>query len=168
MIAGMARLLSALLVSTAITTKKFTVNGVKVTTSDTTTTTYNYLFNLDDDPNEDTNLWDELEYTNLKKNCASRMAYWMDYLIDPQVPDTTDATAAYAAAGGYVPWLETPVEHNTLVVGKKYEVENPPNIVFILADDWGWNDAGWRSTYMKWTTPNIDRIASESVLLQNH
>ena len=51
----------------------------------TKATTYNYLFNLDDDPNEDVNLWDELEYVNLKKNFEERLTYWIDYLIDPQV-----------------------------------------------------------------------------------
>ena len=29
------------------------------------------------------------------------------------------------------------------------------------------NDAGWRSNYMSWTTPNIDRLVQESVLLEN-
>ena len=43
-----------------------------------------------------------------------------------------------------------------------------PNIVFVLVDDWGWNDVGWRSTYLSWTTPNIDKLASEGVKLDNY
>jgi len=30
------------------------------------------------------------------------------------------------------------------------------------------NDVGWRSTYLSWTTPNIDRLASEGVKLENY
>src|SRR6478735_2835448 len=38
----------------------------------------------------------------------------------------------------------------------------PPNIVFILADDMGWNQVGYHgSTY--YSTPNIDRIAHEGL-----
>jgi N-acetylgalactosamine-6-sulfatase len=37
---------------------------------------------------------------------------------------------------------------------------NPPNIVFIFADDWGWGDLGCHGhPYVK--TPNIDRLAKE-------
>lgn len=42
------------------------------------------------------------------------------------------------------------------------EVKRPPNVVFILIDDMGWNDIGANgSRFCK--TPNIDRLASEGV-----
>lgn len=38
----------------------------------------------------------------------------------------------------------------------------PPNIVFILADDMGWNQVGYQGS--KWyETPNIDRLAAEGM-----
>ena len=41
-----------------------------------------------------------------------------------------------------------------------------PNIVFIMADDLGWNDLGvMGSDYYE--TPNIDKLASEGVLFDN-
>ncbi|KAL8592585.1 hypothetical protein ACOMHN_026515 [Nucella lapillus] len=38
-----------------------------------------------------------------------------------------------------------------------------PNIVFILADDLGWNDVGWRNPHMN--TPTLDRMAREGMIL---
>ena len=32
----------------------------------------------------------------------------------------------------------------------------------------GWNDVGYRSTYMNWTTPTIDKLAAEGVKLENY
>ncbi|XP_066269664.1 arylsulfatase B-like [Branchiostoma lanceolatum] len=41
-----------------------------------------------------------------------------------------------------------------------------PNIVFILADDYGWNDIGYHSSLIH--TPNLDRLAQEGVKLENY
>lgn len=41
----------------------------------------------------------------------------------------------------------------------------PPHIVFIIADDLGWNDVGFHNPMMK--TPNIDKLASEGIILNS-
>ncbi|XP_046561888.1 arylsulfatase B-like isoform X1 [Haliotis rubra] len=41
----------------------------------------------------------------------------------------------------------------------------PPNIVFIVADDLGWNDVGFRNPHMK--TPNIDKLATEGIIFES-
>ena len=39
----------------------------------------------------------------------------------------------------------------------------PPNIVFILADDWGWGDLGCYG-HRQLRTPNLDRLAKQGIL----
>ncbi|KAK7500422.1 hypothetical protein BaRGS_00008329 [Batillaria attramentaria] len=43
--------------------------------------------------------------------------------------------------------------------------QQPPHIVFIVADDLGWNDVGWRDPNMY--TPNLDRLARAGTILSN-
>ena len=44
-----------------------------------------------------------------------------------------------------------------------------PNVLLILADDIGWFDVGaYHRGIMGTTTPNIDRIAAEGVLLTDN
>eukprot|EP00058_Branchiostoma_floridae_P019573 XP_002605063.1 hypothetical protein BRAFLDRAFT_85209 [Branchiostoma floridae] len=40
-----------------------------------------------------------------------------------------------------------------------------PNILFIVADDLGWNDVGWHNDDVK--TPNLDELAKDGVILNN-
>lgn len=41
-----------------------------------------------------------------------------------------------------------------------------PNIVFIVADDYGWNDIGYHGSEIQ--TPTLDRLAGEGVKLENY
>ena len=41
-----------------------------------------------------------------------------------------------------------------------------PHIVFILADDYGWNDIGYHGSEIK--TPNLDELAAGGVKLENY
>lgn len=43
---------------------------------------------------------------------------------------------------------------------------SPPNIVYILADDLGWNDIGYHDSELR--TPTLDRLAREGVKLDAH
>jgi hypothetical protein len=49
-----------------------------------------------------------------------------------------------------------------LVVGNG----NPPHIIFIVADDLGWNDVGYHGSEIK--TPNLDKLATGGIQLQNY
>ncbi|XP_067658130.1 arylsulfatase B-like [Haliotis asinina] len=46
-----------------------------------------------------------------------------------------------------------------------YAATQPPNIVFIVADDLGWYDVGFRNPNMK--TPNIDKLATEGIIFES-
>ncbi|WP_026473607.1 arylsulfatase [Alkaliflexus imshenetskii] len=50
--------------------------------------------------------------------------------------------------------------------GKRAEV-NPPNIIFILADDLGYGDLSCYGQE-KFSTPNIDRLSAEGIRFTNH
>ncbi|XP_035210022.1 arylsulfatase B-like, partial [Stegodyphus dumicola] len=41
--------------------------------------------------------------------------------------------------------------------------QQPPHIIFIVADDLGWNDVGWHNSNI--LTPNLDSLAKNGVIL---
>ena len=43
---------------------------------------------------------------------------------------------------------------------------SPPHILFVVADDLGWSDVGFHGSKIQ--TPNIDKLASEGVELDNY
>ncbi len=46
------------------------------------------------------------------------------------------------------------------------ESASQPHILFVLADDYGWNDIGYHGSEIK--TPNLDQLAAEGVKLENY
>ena len=45
----------------------------------------------------------------------------------------------------------------------------PPHIVFVVADDLGWNDVSWHSKQdAQIPTPTLDSLAKDGVRLQNY
>src|SRR3954469_4070949 len=53
-----------------------------------------------------------------------------------------------------------------LFVSSVFAAERPPNIVFILADDWGWGDLSCHG-HKNYRTPNIDRLAAQGINFHN-
>ena len=129
------------------------------------------LYNLDTDPYEETNIIDDAASTDLVAHCTDVQNIYADLVLEPLIPTATGMYETFDANGGVTPWLTTDASSDsTNKLEKKllYHYTNAPHIVFVLVADWGWNDVGWRSTYMSWTTPHIDALAAEGVKLDAH
>ncbi|XP_076836368.1 arylsulfatase B [Brachyhypopomus gauderio] len=48
----------------------------------------------------------------------------------------------------------------------RVEAKPPPNVVFVLADDFGWNDIGYHGSEIR--TPNLDSLSAKGVRLENY
>jgi len=125
-----------------------------------------FLFDLHSDSTESTNVFTSDDYSQIANHMMERTEYWANQIADPQIPSTSGKNTSWIAAGGVAPWLES--TYTPLNVKQGYFYEDAPNIVFVLVDDWGYNDVGYQSTYMSWTTPTIDRLAAEGVKLSNY
>jgi arylsulfatase B/arylsulfatase I/J len=125
-----------------------------------------YLYDIETDPNESTNLFDDSSYSDIAEEFETLKAYWADKVVDATIPDNSNAAEYYEKRGGIGAY--TTSDYTPLVVDQIYDYSDAPNLVFVLVDDWGWNDIGYRSTYLSWTTPTIDRLAEEGVKLSRH
>jgi arylsulfatase A-like enzyme len=131
-------------------------------------TLINWLFDLSATPLETKNYIDDKSYSSRKSDLYDLAMSLMDARIDPEEPDGTSQKSTWKKAGGVVPWID---DEYTLDVPRLYNKDSfndVPNIVFVLVDDWGYNDVGYRSTYLDWTTPNVDKLASAGIKLENY
>ena len=53
-----------------------------------------------------------------------------------------------------------------LHVARANAAASPPHILFVVADDLGWSDVGFHGSKIQ--TPNIDKLASDGVVLDNY
>ncbi len=125
------------------------------------------MYNLANDEYEYTDLYTNAAYKSTVNNLMEEAAKYFDYIADPDVPEDTSKSESWDDAGGIVPWVdeETKLRDDITV---KYSYSDAPNIVFALVDDWGWNDIGYQSTYLSFTTPHIDALAAEGIKLSNY
>jgi len=54
----------------------------------------------------------------------------------------------------------------SLLAAAHAQAERPPNVIFLLVDDWGWRDAACCGSDL-YETPNIDRLASRGLKFTN-
>lgn len=127
----------------------------------------NSAYDLEIDPFEFEDVFDNSSsYTKQLSRIMKSALNWQTDVVSPVTKKGGDWKNKWLDAGGCVPWVED--SNAPKNVKKKYSPIQPPNIVFILVDDWGWNDIGYQSTYMNWTTPNIDIIANDGIKLSNY
>ena len=127
-----------------------------------------YLVDMNVDPYEQNDLMkvmDDGTYAWLAK-MEAKIDYWKTKVGPAESPNVDVKKSTWKRAGGIVPWLEETYSREATPL--KYSNPSAPHIVFILIDDWGWNDIGYQSTWMSWTTPTIDRLAQQGVILSNY
>jgi hypothetical protein len=135
----------------------------------------NYLFDLYSDPYESVNLYPSWSKSSTHASTIDyyheRSSYWQERVLSPIIPTFKDNSMIWTLNGGVCPWLDDDDDDDDVPVvdtDQIYFTDNPPHIIFVLVDDWGWNDIGLRSSYLSWTTPTIDRLAKEGILLTNY
>ena len=115
---------------------------------------------------ENDNVYDTTEYADKQATMEANVQKWLSEVGTAEIPDTSGERDTWAANGGVSPWLvDTPTQRELTTL---YNYAAAPNIVFLLVDDWGFNDAGYQSSYMSWATPNIDKLASNGIKLTNY
>jgi arylsulfatase A-like enzyme len=125
-----------------------------------------FLYDIVSDPTEASSVYSARRYKSQVATMEERLDYWETKVIPAQVAAKTNKVEAWYAAGGVQPWLETDFE--PVAVEQIYSNSEAPHIIFVLVDDWGYNDFGQRSTYLSWTTPHVDSLASEGLMLSNY
>ena len=137
---------------------------------DTSFTGSHFLFDFatEDGALERVSVHEKEEYQDILRSISPHADYWMTQVGTSELADETDKLAAWDTAGAVVPWLPNEAGYKPRTVPKLFNNPTAPHIVFFLVDDWGYNDIGYHSTYMSWTTPNIDRLASKGVKLGNY
>ena len=127
------------------------------------------MFDLIVDPNESESTHGDATYDDVKLYMESRIpSFWVSAMREPDMSDNPGETVIkqqWDNCHTTCPWTLNTAQYD---IEHKYAYPKAPHIVFILVDDWGYNDVGYRSTSMTWTTPTIDKLASEGVILNNY
>jgi hypothetical protein len=126
------------------------------------------LYNLTEDPNEEYNLLitqdDDGRYEIAVDEFEDRIKYWTQFFATPTVTEVNKDD--WKREKGVRPWNTS--DFVPLTVETKYHYSEAPNIIFVLVDDWGWNNLGSRSTFMPFVSPTIDSLMDEGVSFSNY
>ena len=168
----------------------------------------NYLYNLDDDPYESDNVIDESKYSSIVTKITKLHESFASSVVKPTEISKSTMESGFAKCGGVCSFLDkgkdkdkdkdsildnnvndaevlperrqlrhksssktlfsSSLDSSSTSSSTSSSSSSTPNIVFVLVDDWGYNDVGYRSSYLSWTTPTIDRLASEGIKLENY
>jgi hypothetical protein len=116
------------------------------------------MYDLLQDPLESSSTHGDPQYDDAKAYMESRIpTFWLSAVGEPDFTDNPGKDVIlkqWDNCQSTCPWSLNTASYD---IEHKFSYPKAPHIVFILVDDWGYNDVGYRSTSMKWTTPTIDR-----------
>ena len=124
------------------------------------------LYDLLTDRYESNDVINDEKYVHDIDNLQNKLKSWVNEVVAPWVPVLTSQSDVWANNNGLTPWISSPKEKYSYDVS--YKSDKSPNIVFVMVDDWGYNDFGRRSTYLSWTTPTIDSLSYNGINLENY
>ncbi len=133
------------------------------------------LFDLDKDPFESFDRYNDPEYAEARQALEARFNYFQG-TARASFKAEKPVSRTWQAAGGVVPFFNaTSVPpKKTSIEGTRKNVipmEGAPNIMFILLDDVGLNDVSYTedpSTYMDFATPTLSALAATGIRLTRH
>jgi hypothetical protein len=127
-----------------------------------------FMWDLNVDPIEANSVYGEAAYGTQQAALYDLIGEYQKLAgtCDNTYTNLANEEAAYDVCGGVC--ANVTENFYSLEVEQVYNAASPPHIVFVLADDWGYNDVGFRSTYMDWTTPTIDSYVSEGITIENY
>ena len=138
------------------------------------------LYDITTDPYEDENVYGR--NPDVTAILEERLAYWEANSVEPSTESYSGKTSTWESAGGAVPWGGDSAEDTDKpTYTQSYSNSDAPHIVFIMADDLGINDVGYRaddcsnSEYSdnscdasEWSSPIADALSKEGVRLYNY
>jgi len=145
-----------------------------------------YLYELTSDPYEDTDVFsDNMEAGGVVNKIHNRLDYFQSQSADATIESSSGKTSYWKSQGGAVPWEGTSADAVAKEsISQTYNTDgeySPPHIIFVMADDLGLNDVGYRaddcyaSDYSdascaasSWTSPVADALSGDGIRLMNY
>lgn len=143
----------------------------------TATRSARHLFDLEADPLESTDLESQshIEAQN-SSPLNQRLIEFSSLWRNPEFPSSLPNISTFVQAGGIVPFLPSSEPRSSdsepsLPVAGDSQTQIPPNIIFVMLDDVGWNDVSFGnqdSSYMSFSTPNMNTLSQKGITLSRH
>jgi arylsulfatase A-like enzyme len=131
-------------------------------------------FDIIIDPTESEDVVADDDYQGKLQIIRSTLDGWADLLADEDSSGTkyfsdNSTKTLFAEMGGIYPYTE--VDYTPTTIDVKYTSlvsTGSPHIIFVLVDDWGYNDVSYHTNYMLFTTPNIEKLATDGVIIEHY
>ena len=124
------------------------------------------LFDHATDRTEANDVSGDPKYASTLAELQIRMAYFQS-LVAPMDTETPLLSKAFNEAGGMVPYMNDYFSPPTKpTVTRPTTVPSAPTLVFVLADDLGFNDVNFHdgSTWIDFATPRMDALSFQTIM----